>query len=80
VADAGNIWNVARYLDPSAAPAFEKIPALNSDQGLVTSNSEIARHLLAEFFKPPPEITDEPEEEPVTEELPIEPLTVEEVY
>jgi len=57
VAEAQNIWSIARYLDPSQGTAFAKIPALRTDEGLSTSNSDIAGCLLGEFFKPPPEVT-----------------------
>src|SRR4051812_23069396 len=57
VADAKNIWNVLRYLDPSKGSSFSQIPALkNIDGQLVASEPELAQVLLEEFFKNPPEV------------------------
>jgi len=44
------------------------------------TNDEIARCLLGEFFKPPPDTTEEPEEDRLREALPVEPLSEVEVH
>ncbi|KAF9728545.1 zinc knuckle [Paraphaeosphaeria minitans] len=79
VAEARNVWTMARYLDPAQCATFARIPAIETNEGVSTSSGEIARCLLEEFFKPPPGVTEEPEDERPREALPMEPLSEVEV-
>ena len=57
------------------APAFAKIPVLRSRHEQHSSNAEIARCLLREFFQPPPDVIEGRSEETPEHDLPMEPLT-----
>jgi hypothetical protein len=81
IADADNIWTVAGYMDPTQDRSLTKIPALKAARGrpLRTKNASIAQELLREFFPQPPPVTETFEEGQQQDELPMEPLTEEEV-
>jgi len=55
LADHGNIWQAAKYLDPSSGSPFAQIPELvNEDGKFIYETAEIARTLLHDFFPPVP--------------------------
>ena len=78
LAEPTNIWKAARYLEPDGSASFARVPALNSESGLVTCNEGIAKELLHSFF-PPPTIIPEVVSPGATEQLQLELLTIEDV-
>jgi hypothetical protein len=80
LADNTNIWQAARYIDPTSGSCFDKTPPLIRGDGTATAdNREQAIELLSTFFPPlPEEIQDEPL---VTAKTPVcmPPLTLQEV-
>jgi len=78
LAEPTNIWKAAKFLEPNGATSFARIPALNSESGQTTSNEGIAKELLYSFF-PPPVATPEVISHHVKEQLPLVPLTVQDV-
>ena len=79
VAEADNIWNVAKYLQPSPNSAFARIPLLKLHGQQHTSNTSIASCLLKEFFPQPANVEDAPDGAARVEELLMEPLAEVEV-
>ena len=81
IADADNIWTVAKYMNPNQDRSPTKIPALKAARGpLRTKNAGIAQELLKEFFPQPPPVTEAFEEGQQQDELPMQPLSEEEVH
>jgi len=78
LAEPTNIWKAAKFLEPKGATSFARILALNNESGQTTSNEGIAEELLESFF-PPLITTPEVMSHHVTEQLPLEPLTIEDV-
>jgi exonuclease III len=56
IGEPTNIWKVSKYLDPSKNSLFANISELKADQGLVTSDEDIAKTLIQGFFPTPPPI------------------------
>jgi Reverse transcriptase (RNA-dependent DNA polymerase)/Endonuclease-reverse transcriptase len=80
IADADNIWKVAKCMDPNQGTSFAKIPVIKaSGTRLLTKNASIAQELLKEFFPQPPQVTETFQEAQQQDELPMEPISEEEV-
>jgi hypothetical protein len=77
--DPGNIWKVAKYLNHNGGSGFTKIPPMNMEQELVSSNEEIASTLLQEFFPAPPVATLDKEDRAASNQLSLEPISEDEV-
>jgi hypothetical protein len=80
LADDTNIWQAAKYLDPSGSSAFDKIPPLTRRDGSTTKDkTEQAEELLSVFFPLlPARIEDEgPRPQRAAVAMPL--LTIEEV-
>jgi hypothetical protein len=80
LAEDGNIWQAAKYLNPDGGSAFDKIPPLTRRDGCSTEDKAgQAEELLSAFFPPlPVEIEDEGPR-PQRAAVPMPALTVEEV-
>ena len=80
LSDNTNIWQAARYIDPTNDSYFDKTPPLVRKDGTVTADSqEQAQELLNTFFPSlPGEIQDEPPAS-ATEPISMSCLTLQEV-
>ncbi|GFP54350.1 hypothetical protein TASIC1_0003072900 [Trichoderma asperellum] len=78
--DKDNIWEAAKYLDPSVGTAFGKVPQLiRADKSRTASNEEQAAELLATFFPPLPDDIEDEGDRPERSPVPMLGLTIEEI-
>jgi len=56
LADSENIWTIARYMNPNQSSNFAKIPTIKVGDTSYSSERDIARELLKEFFPKPPQV------------------------
>jgi hypothetical protein len=79
LADDINIWQAARYMNPGANPAFEKIPPLiKGDDSATEGKTEQAAELLKTFFPPLPAVIEDEGERPQRAPVEMPRLTLEE--
>jgi hypothetical protein len=79
IADAENIWTVAKYMNPNQTSNFSRIPIIKVRDRSYTSEADIAQELLREFFPKPPQVIETFPGGRQREELPMEPLTEDEI-
>lgn len=80
LADDANLWQAAKYLQPNASSAFDKIPPLKRADGSSTNNkAEQAAELLSTFFPPLPEVIEDEGPQPRRPAITMPRLTMEEV-
>jgi hypothetical protein len=80
LAEDTNIWKASRYLKPNDGSGWSRIPPLQKEHGLTTTNnSEQAEQLLATFFPPLPDSIEDEGDRPQRQPVPMPELTVEEI-
>lgn len=78
--DKDNIWEAAKYLDPSVGTAFGRVPQLvRADESRTASNEEQAAELLATFFPSLPDDIEDEGDRPERSPVPMPDLTMEEI-
>lgn len=80
LADDANIWQAARYLNPSSSAAFDKIPPLvRANRSTTKDKTEQATELLTTFFPPLPAVIEDEGTRPQRSPVTMPRLTIEEV-
>jgi len=79
LAEAENIWTVAKYMNANQSSNFAKIPTIKVGDTLHSSEEDIAHELLREFFPMPPQVIGTFSEGAEREEFPMEPITEDEI-
>jgi hypothetical protein len=80
LAEDANIWQAARYLNPNASAAFDKIPPLKKADGSITTDKPgQAAELLTTFFPSLPAVIEDEGPRSQRTPVPMTRLTMEEV-